>query len=272
MPRARLGQHWLDDHRVCVKIADTINPSPDETIIEIGGGKGALTKRIASRCRRLIVYEVDRNWAEHLRAYAPGWSEGKSKVEIREADILTVEWTRDALGLRADEPVVIAGNLPYYITSPLLLRLAYSGLNFRRAVFLIQKEVAEKIASSPGDSEYGRLTVSLGAFLETITLFDVPPEAFKPPPKVDSTVIRMAPWKEPLVRKEEAGDFEHTVQAAFHMRRKTLINNLRAAFPEVPVDRFREIISCLNLKPNARPQEVGVRDYAALSSILKKEV
>jgi 16S rRNA (adenine1518-N6/adenine1519-N6)-dimethyltransferase len=272
MPRARLGQHWLDDHRVCVKIADTIDPSPDETVVEIGGGKGALTKRIASRCRRLIVYEVDRNWADHLKAYAPGWSERKSEVEIREADILTVEWTRGALGLRADEPVVIAGNLPYYITSPLLLRLAYSGLDFNRAVFLIQKEVAEKIASGPGDSEYGRLTVSLGAFLETKTLFDVSPEAFKPPPKVNSTVIRMEPRSEPVVQKDEAGDFERTVQAAFHMRRKTLRNNLRAAFPEVSVERLNEILSCLNLNPNVRPQEVGVREYAALTSILKKEV
>jgi len=268
MTRAKLGQHWLVDKRATGRIADAIELREEEACIEIGGGRGALTRVIASRCKRLIVFEIDSGWAEHLRKFAPSWG---GNVEVREADALKIEWDRTALGLEPVEPLVITGNLPYYITSPLLLRLAYSGLDFRRAILLIQKEVAERIASRPSDHSYGRLSVSLGAFLETEILFNIPPAAFKPPPKVTSTLIRMTPRKTPLVEPDLVDTFERTVQVAFHMRRKTLKNNLHAGFPELPVAKIEDIIQRMGVSPSARAQEVTVEGFVTLSRMLRAE-
>jgi 16S rRNA (adenine1518-N6/adenine1519-N6)-dimethyltransferase len=270
MSRARLGQHWLNDHRVCDQIAEAIALKPDETCIEIGGGKGALTKKLVGGggASRLIVYEIDQNWAEHQKMMMPQWTADPTRVEVRQTDALAIDWSREALGLDKTEPLVIAGNIPYYITSPLFLALARSGLDFRRAIFLIQKEVAERVTAVPGDTEYGRLTVSLGVALATRTLFDVPPEAFKPPPKVMSTLIEMAPLPQPLITKEETDAFEYTVQSAFHMRRKTLVNNLRAGFPNTIDADILEILCRLELDPMVRAQDVSPAKFAELTRML----
>jgi 16S rRNA (adenine1518-N6/adenine1519-N6)-dimethyltransferase len=289
MTRQRLGQHWLADHRVCEQIADTVALRPDETCIEIGGGKGSLTKELAGRSKRLIVYEIDSHWANHLREFGPSWVakaccanpssslEGMAPpppdactLEIRGNDALDINWTRPDLGIPEGDPIVIAGNLPYYITSPFFLRLAYSTLDFERAIFLIQKEVAQKIASKSGSSEYGRLTVSLGAFLDTAVLFDVAPESFNPPPDVMSSVIKMTPRKPLLMNRERSRAFERTVQTAFHMRRKTLKNNIKAGFPDFDEKQIDGIIAGLDLKPTTRPQEVEIEKYVMLTDILMK--
>jgi 16S rRNA (adenine1518-N6/adenine1519-N6)-dimethyltransferase len=246
---------------VCSRIAKAVNLTDRETCIEIGGGKGALTRNLAGKPRRLIVYEIDPKWAIHLREYGPQWDE---KIEVREKDALRIEWTRDALQIPHGEPIVVTGNLPYYITSPLLLRIAYSGLDFDRAVFLIQKEVAEKIVSKPGDSDYGRLNVSLGAFLKSEILFDVEAEAFKPPPKVTSTLIRLVPHPKPLIERELVNAFEKTVQVAFHMRRKMLKNNLHAGYPDIPTESIMSIFGKLGIDPKARAQELSVQDFINL--------
>jgi len=266
MSRPRLGQHWLADKRILAKVADAVVPSPDETCIEIGGGKGALSRLIAPSFRRLIVYEIDKKWAKHLREYTPGW---EGNFEVREMDALKIEWSRNELGLEPDEPVVITGNLPYYLTSPLLLRIAYSMLDFSRAIFLIQKEVADRITAKPKDTEYGRLTVSLGAFLESNKLFNVPPDAFKPKPKVMSTLIKMTRHDKPMLSDEDVDLFERTVQLAFHMRRKTLKNNLLAGFPSVGAKQIEEILSCMGIPPNARAQEIGIVDFVTLTRMLR---
>jgi len=279
MARAKLGQHWLVDKIAIRRIADEIGLGKEETCIEIGGGKGALTRVIAPMCRRLIVYEIDPKWAAHLRQHVPTWAKQEDRTgghderrdEIREKDALRIEWSRESLGIEAGEPLVITGNLPYYLTSPLLLRLAYSRLDFNRAVFLIQKEVAERIAAKPSDSDYGRLTVSLGAFLETKTVFSVPPEAFKPPPKVTSTLIRMVPRKTPLIEPELTSRFERIIQAAFHMRRKKLKNNLLAGFPEIEGEEIERILADMGVGPNARAQEIEVERFAALARVLISE-
>lgn len=265
MPRQKLGQHWLADRRVCTRIAKAVNLTDRETCIEIGGGKGALTRHLAGRSKRLIVYEIDFKWAAHLRVHGPRWGD---EIEVRQKDALKIEWTRESLELPPDEPLVITGNLPYYITSPLLLRLAYSQLDFDRAIFLIQKEVAEKIASSQKDSEYGRLTVSLGAFLKMELLFDVQPEAFKPPPKVNSTLIRMVPHGKPLVEPEYVDAFEKTIQAAFHMRRKTLKNNIAAAYPDLSDENILTIFDRLGIPSKARAQELSVVEFVELTKKL----
>jgi len=267
MSRPKLGQHWLNDKRTCASIAESLKLDGTETLIEIGGGKGALTRHIAPLCRKLIVFEIDSNWAGHLREYAPNWKGSADDVDIRETDALRINWTRQDLDIPAETPLVICGNLPYYITSPLLLNLAYSRLDFSHAEFLIQKEVARKISSSAGDSEYGRLTVSLGAFLKTEILFDVPPSAFKPPPKVTSALIRMVPFEKSLIEPELTDEFEKCVQVAFHMRRKTIQNNLYAGYPDQKPD-IPKILDCMGVKPNARAQELKVSDFVTLTRLL----
>ena len=269
MPHAKLGQHWLVDKRECEKIAQSVSLSENEICIEIGGGKGALTRHLAGKCRRLIVYEIDPKWADHLEEHSPKWGSG---VEVRRMDALKINWNRDDLGISANEPVVIAGNIPYYITSPLFLQLVYSYMDFQRAVFLIQKDVAKRICASPGDSEYSRLTVSLGAFVRTEIVHDVPPEAFLPKPKVVSSVIRMVRHAEPKVPPEMAKLFEKTVQISFHMRRKTLKNNLREAYKNLPMTKIEELIEELEIKPDARPQEIPVEKYVSLTHRLADEL
>lgn len=270
MPQ-RFGQHWLIDRRVCERIAAAVDLQAGETCIEVGGGKGALTRRLARNSERLIVYELDRNWAEHLRVYAPQWGGAAARIEVREQDALRVEWTREGLGLLQKEPVVVTGNLPYYIATPLLLRLAHGGLDFERALFLVQKEVADKIAAEPGDSNYGRLTVSLGAFLKCEVLFDVPPEAFKPRPKVTSSLLKLTRLPEPLVSREEIPAFEMVVQVAFHMRRKTVRNNLKSGFQGLRVETLNAILRELGIEEKSRAQELSVGTFARLARRLVEE-
>ncbi len=265
MPRAKLGQHWLTDKNICRKIAEAVELQTGDTCVEIGGGKGAITRYIAPKCRRLIVYEIDSKWSAHIRNFNDDWG---GNLEVRELDALKIEWDRERLEINPDEPLVIAGNLPYYLTSPLLLRLAYSGLDIQRAVFLVQKELAERIAANPSDSEYSRLTVSLGAFLETKILFTVKPDAFKPQPKVISALIQMTRRKKPLVDDNLVDSFERTVQIAFHMRRKTLKNNLRDGFPDVPVVEIEKILEHLGVRPDVRAQDVGVEDFVTLTGMM----
>jgi len=272
MSPAKLGQHWLIDKRVCAQIADSAGLDLNTTCIEIGGGKGALTKLLLPLCRRLIVYEIDSNWAAHQRKFLPQWLEksgAKTEYEVRELDALKIVWTRESLGLEKKEHVVVTGNLPYYITSPLLLRLAYSFLDIERALFLIQREVARRIAASAGDTDYSRLTVSLGAFFKSRMLFNVPPDAFKPRPKVMSTLIELEPYPKPRVDPDIVSLFEFTAQVSFHMRRKKLRNNLIKGFPSIDPAKIDEILSVLGIQPNARAQEIDVETFVRLSGMLK---
>jgi 16S rRNA (adenine1518-N6/adenine1519-N6)-dimethyltransferase len=271
MSRPKLGQHWLDDKRYSRDIVDSIGADRENTVIEIGGGRGALTRYLIPISGRLIVYEIDNKWAEHLKEHGPRWDDsgrGFSHVEIRQLDALKIIWDRESLGLKKNERVIICGNLPYYITSPLLLRLAYSRMDFDRAIFLIQKEVAEKITSVSNSSDYGRLTVSLRAFLSSEILLDVPPEAFLPKPKVMSSLIRLVPHKTQLINPEIIESFERVIQISFHMRRKTLKNNLIAGFPQKSPDEIERIIAETGANPNARAQELTVRDFIKITELL----
>lgn len=271
MPRAKLGQHWLTDKRYSRKIADAVEIDRECTCIEIGGGRGALTRYLIPQAGRLIVYEIDRKWVDHLKEFGPTWDKSGrdgSHVEIRELDALKIEWDRNSLKLDPGEKIIVCGNLPFYLTSPLLLRLAYSRLEIERGVFLIQKEVAERIGAEPNTSNYGRLTVSLGAFLKTHILFDVPPEAFTPRPKVTSSLIQMIPHEHALIDDDITDSFERVVQVLFHMRRKTLRNNIHAGYPDKPISEIEELIGKLGIKPNARAQELPVEKFVELTKAL----
>ena len=208
MPR-RLGQHFLGSESVLNRIAAAVCPDREPLIIEIGPGKGALTEKLLERAARVVAIELDRALVEHLRTRFD-----TPRLEVVHADILGVD-----LGQWAGAP--IAGNLPYYITSPILEKAVRA--NAPRAVFLMQKEVALRLTAKPGTRDYGYLTVQTAVFAKARVLFDVKPGAFHPPPKVDSAVVLLEPRMD-VVENREA--FLKFLGRCFRQKRKTLRNNL----------------------------------------------
>jgi 16S rRNA (adenine1518-N6/adenine1519-N6)-dimethyltransferase len=216
--RKGLGQHFLTDPRILGRIADAIDPSPDDTVIEIGPGRGALTDVLALRAGRVIGIEYDRALAARLRVrYAD-----QPNVTIVEADALDADFA----GLAGGGPFKLIGNVPYYITTPIL----FAALERPRAsviAFLVQREVAERIVAAPGAEAYGALSMNVQAVAAASIPFRVGAGAFSPPPKVESAVIRVVPLADPIVRPDEEAEFRQFVIAAFGMRRKQMLRVLR---------------------------------------------
>jgi 16S rRNA (adenine1518-N6/adenine1519-N6)-dimethyltransferase len=210
----RLGQHFLHSDGILGRIAAEACPEREPLVVEIGPGRGALTAHLAERCGRLIAIELDAPLIDPLRGRFPA-------IEVVAADVLATD-----LGQWGE--AVIAGSLPYYITSPILDQVTALGPLCRRAVFLVQKEVALRVAASPGTRDYGYVSVLVQARAEVSYRFTVPPGAFQPPPKVDSAVIRLTPRP----AGPPAG-FEPFAAACFRAKRKTLRNNLAALYPEI---------------------------------------
>src|SRR5215212_1876135 len=195
--RKSLGQHFLTDRRILGRIADALHLTGTETVLEIGPGRGSLTDLLVDRAGRLIAIEYDRALAAMLRErYAR-----RSNVLIAEADVLEV-----SLGELAAGPYVLVGNVPYYITTPILFH-ALVPPRAERSVYLVQKEVAQRLVAPPGGKEYGALQVNVDAVARAETIFSVPAGAFTPPPKVESAVVRITPLTTPLITPEEEQPF-----------------------------------------------------------------
>jgi len=222
--KPKLGQNFLVDEAARVRIADALGDVCATTVIEIGPGHGAITSVLAPQCGRLIAVELDRSLAAELRFRF----REQANVEIVESDVLQVEF--DSL-LRGGERASVVGNLPYYITSDILLKLFASSRQgvFARAVLMMQREVAERVAAVPGVRDYGLLSATAQMHARVEELFTLPPSAFSPPPEVYSTVIRLdfAPRFEQLGVEPEP--FDRFLHQSFAQKRKTLLNNLRAA-------------------------------------------
>jgi 16S rRNA (adenine1518-N6/adenine1519-N6)-dimethyltransferase len=252
-PRKRLGQHFLSDPRILARIADAADLAPDDTVVEIGPGRGALTEQLRERAARVIAVELDRALAATLRdRYA-----GDPRLTIVEGDVLDVD-----LGALAGSDYVLVGNVPYYITTPILFR-ALERPRPRRAIFLVQREVAERIAAPPGSEEYGALSVNVQAVARAELLFRVPPGAFYPPPTVDSAVIRITPLATPLVSPAEEEPFRIFVQEAFGMRRKQMRRVLRELWG-LTAERAEAFLGAAAITPTARPEILSPSDFAHL--------
>ena len=222
MPR-RLGQHFLIRHSILERIAAAACPGSTAAVVEIGPGKGALTAHLLPRADRIMAVEVDPVLVQYLRAKF----RDEPKVQIIESDILKVD-------LGQWGPVAIAGNLPYYITSPIIEKVVSMGRMWSRAVFLVQKEVAERLTAAPGNRDYGFLSVQTQFFSKAEMLFTVPPSAFHPPPKVDSAVVRLTPQSDAAFPDPPA--FLRFAGRCFHQKRKTIRNNLLGEYDKAVVD------------------------------------
>jgi 16S rRNA (adenine1518-N6/adenine1519-N6)-dimethyltransferase len=214
--RQKLGQHFLIKGAILNRIAAAACPDPVPLVIEIGPGRGALTERLLGRAERVVAIEIDPTLVEHLRQKFAG----NPRLEIVQADVLATD-------LGAWGPAPIAGNLPYYITSPILARSLR--VHPPRAVFLMQKEVAERLVASPGRREYGLLTASVALEASAQLLFEVKPGAFVPPPKVDSAVVLLEPRPLPEGLTDSSG-FRRFLELCFAHKRKTLRNNLASVY------------------------------------------
>ena len=255
----RFGQHFLKDRSVLARIADALELTGTETVLEIGPGRGALTELLLERAGRVVAVEIDRALADLLRTR---WG--------RDPRFTLVE--RDGLPVRhadvAGEDFVLAGNVPYYITTPILFH-ALERPRARRAVYLVQKEVAERVVAPPGGKAYGALSVNVQAIATGELLFKVPPGAFAPPPKVDSAVLRVTPLAEPVVSPAEEQGFSAFVQEVFGLRRKQLRRVVRTV-AHLDAEEGDAVVARAGLDPEARPEVLSPREFVGLYRALKR--
>ena len=250
--RKSLGQHFLSDTRILERIVDALGPTQSDTVVEIGPGRGALTEILKARAGKVVAIEYDRALAAMLREqYA------RSNVTIVEADVLSLDLHKTAGG-----PFLLAGNVPYYITTPILFQ-ALQRPRAERAVFLVQKEVAERMSAAPGGKTYGALSVNLQALASAEMIMRVPPGAFRPPPKVDSAVVRVIPRADPVVAADEEAAFSSFVQAIFGMRRKQMQRVLRSV-RSLEADVAMQTLEKLGIDPTLRPESLSPEQFAAV--------
>lgn len=269
--KPKLGQNFLADRRAAEKIVHALGDISHTVVVEIGPGRGALTEILARRAGSLIAIELDRMLATELRfTYARF-----PNVEVLEGDVLSIDFQtilKRTIGplddLRPVKPprVRVVGNLPYYITSDILLRLFEFHPLFDVIVIMVQREVAERIAANPGSRDYGLLSATAQLYAKVENLFTLPPGAFTPPPKVHSSVLRLtvAPrFHELQVTPKE---FIQFLKTAFAMKRKTLMNNLKTTYPE---DRVRTAIKQVGVRADVRAEAMGLEQMATVFKTLR---
>ncbi|MFO1430599.1 MAG: 16S rRNA (adenine(1518)-N(6)/adenine(1519)-N(6))-dimethyltransferase RsmA [Candidatus Competibacteraceae bacterium] len=250
-PRQRFGQHFLHDAGVIRRILEVVQPQPGEPLVEIGPGLGALTRPLLIAVGRLQAVELDRDLIPRLEARCRGLGE----LELHQADALTFDFA----ALRRDEHKSrLVGNLPYNIATPLLFHLLTQAESIQDMHFMLQKEVAERLAAGPGQKAYGRLSVMVQYRCQVELLFTIGPNAFSPPPQVESAFVRLLPRAQPPVAVGDERDFARLVRQAFSQRRKTLRNTLAGLLTPAA-------IQAAGVDPGVRPETLGLAELVALS-------
>ena len=256
IPRKRFGQHFLHDQGILRRIVESISAKPGERIVEIGPGEGAMTLPLLHAAGKLTAIELDRDLVEPLREKARGVGE----LEIINADVLTVDFSKIANG----EPLRVVGNLPYNISTPILFHCIDYAASIHDMHFMLQKEVVDRMAAAPGSKVYGRLSVMLQFRCSVEPLLHVPPGAFRPPPKVDSAVVRLLPFPASSLPDVDTTVLANVVRAAFGQRRKTLSNALRDV-------AATDDLAAAGIDPRARAEQVPVADFVRLAQRLKRD-
>lgn len=253
-PRRRFGQHFLTNTRILSRIVDALGPARHEPVLEIGPGQGALTAELVARGARVTAIELDRDLIPGLRARFP-------TVDLVEGDALALDW-RSIMAGKGNANFLLTGNIPYNITSPLLDQ-ALTPPRPARIVFLVQKEVADRITAAAGSRDYGALTVGVQAVAAAERMLRVPAGAFHPPPRVDSAVVRLTPLDRPLVEDAAIPEFRRFVTGLFGFRRKQLGRGLRE-LTGWPPERVVDVVGRLRLDPTARAEVLEPAEFVAL--------
>lgn len=253
-PRKRLGQHFLNEPRILARIVETLEPMPNETVIEIGPGQGSLTERLVSRAARLVVIELDRDLAAELRRrYAT-----RANVQIVEGDVLDVPLA----DLSQGGPWSVTGNVPYYITTPIIFH-ALAAPRPRRIAFLVQREVGDRLAAAPGSEAYGALSVTAQAVAHVERHGRVPAGSFHPKPAVDSVIVSLTPLAQPLVSAGEEAAFRMLVQGAFSLRRKQMLRVVRSLF-DLAAEPATTLLHASAIAVSARPEVLSPQTFVHL--------
>ncbi|MBQ7153810.1 MAG: 16S rRNA (adenine(1518)-N(6)/adenine(1519)-N(6))-dimethyltransferase RsmA [Clostridia bacterium] len=266
--RREFGQNFLVSHQVLEDIADSCSESSGCTVLEIGPGIGALTAELAKRYETVVALEIDKGLIPLLSFTMDSFQ----NVRIIQADALKTDLAALLAPYFEKGPVSVCANLPYYITTPILMKLLESNLPFETVTVMIQSEVADRLLAAPGSSDCGAITTVVSYYGTVERLFRIGPENFLPPPNVESSVIRFRPYLEKPNRPLDEPTFFRTVKAAFEQRRKTLPNALSASFKELSKETCQEAVVKAGFKPDIRGEKLDVKQFTILSDILYEEL
>jgi 16S rRNA (adenine1518-N6/adenine1519-N6)-dimethyltransferase len=266
-PKPKLGQNFLHDEQAIRRIVAALGDCSGRTVVEIGPGRGAITHQLSAKAGKVIALEVDRTLAAELANDLSGADSAGAKVVIETVDVLHFDFR--AASEIAAQPLIVVGNLPYYITSPILMKLAENAAVLDRAVLMVQREVADRVTAVPGSRDFGLLSVAVQMHGAVEPLFTLPPGAFSPPPQVHSTVFRwrFAPRFEEL--GVDRGSFLAFLRRVFALKRKTLANNLRAAGLESQY--ISAALADSGIDAKARAEALRIETLAGLWRVLHKE-
>jgi 16S rRNA (adenine1518-N6/adenine1519-N6)-dimethyltransferase len=252
--RKRFGQNFLQDSSVIYRILNELAIKPADSVLEIGPGLGALTVPLLQKLNKLVAVEIDRDLQEHLASLP-----NHQKLQLLTADALTIDYSQFGRNLR------IIGNLPYNISTALMLHLMQYASYIEDMHFMLQKEVASRLIGEPGNKAYGRLSVMIQYYCQVDLIFDVPPQAFHPAPKVDSAIVRLIPYHVSPYEAVCVLDLEKLVMLAFGMRRKTLANNLKGVITA-------QQLTQLGIDPIKRPEQITLPEYINITNFIAKLV
>ena len=272
--KPRLSQHFLSDQHAAEKIVSALGDVSHQTVLEIGAGHGAITDLLAARAQKVTAIEFDRMMATQLRVKYSA----KRHVEVIEADVLSVDFDTlvqgSLMGLSGTQSgpgrtARVVGNLPYHITSDILLKLFEFHKNFDVLVLMVQREVGDRLSAKPGSRDYGLLTATANLFAEVENLFTLPPGAFSPPPKVHSSVLRLRIAPKAAWLGVAADEFVSFLKVCFAHKRKTLVNNLKANYGDAAV---REALLKVRVRPDVRAEAVSLEKMADVFRRLKGDL
>lgn len=263
-----LGQNFLVEPNILTKMIDAGEITKSTTVLEIGPGIGALTEFLAIHSKEVLAFEIDHRFVEILaETLAP-----YDNVTVIEGDILQVDFQDSSFArLMEAEDLVVVANLPYYITTPIIMHLLGSQLPFQRLIMMMQKEVAERMTAQVGTKAYGSLSVAIQNQMESEIAFIVPKTVFIPKPNVDSAVLKLVRREEPLVQIEDQEHFEAFVQATFTQRRKTLWNNLRHYYPIESEEALAHALETSQINPQRRAESLDLYEFHQLYQVLTNQ-
>ena len=263
--KKKFGQNFLTDHNILTKITQTAELSKEVNVIEIGPGIGSLTQYLLEEAAEVMAFEIDKSLIPILEETMAPYD----NFTLVSADILKVDLLSEIQKFKNPNlPIKVVANLPYYITTPILMHLIESKIPFSEFVVMMQKEVADRIAASPKTKAYGSLSIAVQYYMEASVAFIVPRTVFIPAPNVDSAILKMVRREAPLVEVEDEEWFFKTMHSSFVHRRKTLMNNMQAAFGKESKPEIEKLLAQAEISPTIRGEALSIEEFAKLADAL----